>query len=168
VITTEIHVLDKTHDRKSFSCGEKSLDQYFQQFATQDIKRNISRIFVATEKKRKTIVVFYSLSANSIDASDLPLNLRKKLPKYPVPISLLGRLAVSQDVQHQGMGKVLLADALQRVYHASKAMAVYAVIVEALDENAKKFYQKFGFLDLPNKPLTLFLPLQTIKKLINC
>ena len=167
MIALQIHLLNKTHDRKHFSCGEAGLDQYLQIFATQDIKRNISRIFVAIQKdKPEQIVGFFSLSANSLDAKDLPETIKQKLPRYPVPIALLGRLAVDRNFQNKGVGKILLAEALQKVYYAGKTMAVYAIVVEALDTNAKKFYQKFGFITLTNKPLTLFLPMQTIKELM--
>ena len=167
MIALQIQLLNKKHDRKNFSCGEPNLDQYLQLFASQDIKRNISRIFVAIQKdKPEQIIGFFSLSANSLDANELPETIKKKLPGYPVPIALLGRLAVDRYFQHKGVGKILLSEALQKVYYASQAMAVYAVVVEALDNNAKNFYQKFGFITFPNKPITLFLPMQTIKKLM--
>ena len=149
MIALQFQLLNKTHDRKHFSCGKLELDQYLQHFAAQDIKRNISRIFVAIQKdKPEQIIGFFSLSANSLDVNDLPENIKQKLPKYPVPVSLLGRLAVSREFQNKGIGKILLAEALQRVYYASKAIAVYAIVVEALDNNAKNFYQKFGHLSL--------------------
>lgn len=165
MIALQFQLLDKTHDRQSFTCGEKSLDSYLKQYASQDIKRNINRLFVATEQKQKAIVAYYSLSANSLDVNNLPEKIKSRLPKYPIPVSLLGRLAVSIDFQGQGIGKIVLADALKRVYHASQAMAVYAVVVDALDETAKQFYEKFGFIPLAKKKMSLFLPLQTIKQL---
>ena len=163
----QIGLLNNNHERKQFRCGEPTLDQYIQQFASQDIKRNINRVFVAsTVKKPEQIVGFFSLSANSLEPSTLPKKLMRRLPKYPLPVTLLGRLAVRDDFQGKGVGKILLADAMRRVYFASQTIAVYALIVEALNDDAKYYYEKFGFVPLPSKPLYLFLPLQTIKEIL--
>lgn len=164
----QIDLLNKNHDRKSFGCGDPTLDQYIQHYASQDIKRNISRVFVATiidEPER--IVGFFSLSANVLAPELLPESMARKLPEFPLPVTLLGRLAVSLDFQEKGVGKILLADAMKRVYFASQTVAVYALIVEALNENAKHFYEKFGFISLPDKPLKLFIPLQTIREIVS-
>ena len=163
----QIGLLNNKHERKQFRCGEPTLDQYIQQFASQDIKRNINRVFVAsTIEKPEQIVGFFSLSANSLEPGALPKNLLRRLPKYPLPAPLLGRLAVSDDFQGKGGGKILLADAMRRVYFASQTIAVYALIVEALNDDAKYYYEKFGFVPFPSKPLHLFLPLQTIKDIL--
>lgn len=166
----ELHIslLNKTHCRKTFCCGEVSLDHYIQQFASQDVKRNINRVFVATTIERpEQIIGYFSLSANSLDPELLPKNIIRKLPGYPLPVTLLGRLAVSIDFQEKGIGKILLADAMKRVYFASQSIAVYALIVEALNDDAKYFYEKFGFIALPDKPLNLFIPIQTIRDIIS-
>ena len=154
--------LDKEHDRKSFHCGEPSLDEYLHRYARQDIRRRINRVFVADEADEpRRIVAFYSLSAGSLGAEALPDAYRRRLPRYPVPVVFLGRLAVATSHQGQGVGAVLLADALRRVAGASRVMAVYAVVVEVLDDRAADFYRKFGFIALPSRPKTLFLPLES-------
>ncbi|MBF0266551.1 MAG: GNAT family N-acetyltransferase [Gammaproteobacteria bacterium] len=159
---------DQSFDRQQFSCGENLLDDYLKKYARQDIKRNISRIFVSsTPDCPKRVIGFYSLSANSLDPELLPNNLRKKLPKFPLPVSLLGRLAIDKKFKSQGVGKMLLVDSMKRVYYASQSLAVYALIVEAINEDAKKYYEKFGFIPLPDQPFKLFLPLSTIESLIN-
>lgn len=155
--------LGKPHDRKTFECGEASLNLYLHRYASQDIRRRITRVFVASPPRELNRVIgYYSLSAGSLSAADLPENLRRRLPKYPVPVALLGRLAVDKSCQGQGLGAILIADALQRVALASQVMAVHAVVVDALSESAAEFYRQFGFTRLPSQPLKLFLPMDTV------
>ena len=91
----------------------------------------------------------------------------RRLPRYPVPVVLLGRLAVSKSHQRQGLGSILLADALQRIIKASQVMAVYAIVVDALDNRSSEFYQQFGFIHLPSQRLKLFLPVDSVVDLID-
>jgi len=157
--------LDKRHDRNNFDRGEATLNGYLSRYANQDIRRRVSRVFVAsavTEPQR--IIGYYSLSAGSLAAADLPAEFRRRLPRYPVPVALLGRLAVDKSQQGQGLGAILIADALQRIAMAGQVVAVYAVVVDALDESAAEFYRQFGFIPLPSQPLKLFLPMDTVTK----
>lgn len=157
-----ITTLSAQQQRKRFDCGETSLNIYLQQYARQNIKHRINKVFVATPvDDAKTIIGYYTLSAGSISVADLPLPLKQRLPNYPVPIALLGRLAVDKNYQGQGLGSILLADAIQRVIQASEVLAVYALVVDALNTAAAEFYQQFGFMPFPEKPLRLFLPLTT-------
>jgi len=159
--------LTKRHRRQDFYCNEPSLDQYIQQYALQDVKRNLTRVFVAsTAEDESSIAGYYTLSASSVEVETLPAAVKQRLPKYPLPVAILGRLAVAQSLQGQGIGTILLADALKRVSQASQIMAVYAVVVDALNENAKAFYQQFGFIPFPQQTLRLFLPIDTIFKLV--
>ena len=160
--------LGNRHDRKNFDCGESSLDLYLHRYAGQDIRRRFNRVFVASllgEPQR--VIGYYSLSAGSLAAADLPVEIRCRLPRYPVPVALLGRLAVDKSYQGQGFGAVLVADALQRIALASQLMAVYAVVVDALNANAAKFYRQFGFIQLPSQALKLFLPMDTVTRLVD-
>jgi predicted N-acetyltransferase YhbS len=164
IITT----LSKQHDRKSFDCGERSLNQYIHHYAGQDIRRRIGRVFVASlPDAPQQVIGYYSLSAGSLDTTDLPEALRRRLPRYPVPVVLLGRLAVAESRHGQGIGSILLADALQRIVQASQVMAVYAVVVDALNDRAADFYRQFGFIPLPSQPLKLFLPMDSVSSLID-
>jgi len=104
-------------------------------------------------------VGYYTLSAGSISADDLPLAQKHRLPNYPVPVALLGRLAVDKQYQGQRLGSILLADAVQRVDQASEVLAVYAIVVEALNPSVAEFYQGFGFIPFSAQPLKLFLPM---------
>jgi len=160
--------LNKRHDRKNFDCGEASLDLYFRRYANQDIRRRVSRVFVASPPDEpQRVIGYYSLSAGSLAVADLPEKFRHRLPRYPVPVALLGRLAVDRSSQGQGLGAVLIADALQRIALASQVMAVYAVMVDALNETAAEFYRQFGFIQLPSQPLKLFLPMDTLPKSVD-
>lgn len=161
--------LDKAvHDRAAFACGVDSLDQYLKRQASQDQKRDVARAYVLTDvtEGARTIYGYYTLSSSAVDLTALPEPLRKGLPGYPlVPVVLLGRLAVDQRFKGQGIGKVLLADALARALEVSVQVAVWAVIVDALDEGAAEFYRHFGFLPLPGTPRTLVLPVTTLRLL---
>ena len=156
--------LGKQHDRKSFDCGEPSLTQYLHQYASQDIRRRVNRVFAASPPDApRQVIGYYSLSAGGLDATDLPEEFRRRLPRYPIPVVLLGRLlAVAKSHQGKGLGSILLADALQRIAQASQVMAVYAVIVDALNDRAAQFYRRFGFIPLPSQPLKLFLPMESV------
>lgn len=155
----QIRPLDGDADTAGFDCGEKALDDYLQRYATQDIKRGVARVFVATPMGQAAVVAgFYTLSAASVAAEALPEALRKKLPRYPVPAALLGRLAVSLQAQGQGLGSILLVDACKRVAAASETLAVAAILVDAKSPGVAAFYQHFGFIELPGQPGRWMLP----------
>jgi ribosomal protein S18 acetylase RimI-like enzyme len=155
--------LNPTHDRTGFQCGVKTLDRYLKMQAKQDIKRRISRVFVATKPDNpKTAIGYYTLSTLSIKLNQLPEKLARKLPKHPVPAALIGRLAVSNAAQGQGVGKMLLADAIKRTLAVSDQIAIYAIVVDAINENAKGFYEQFGFTRISDDSPRLFLPLKSI------
>lgn len=160
--------LGKQHDRRAFDCGEPSMNQYLNLYASQDIRRRVARVFVAAlPDASRQVIAYYSLSAGSLNATSLPEALRRRLPGYPVPVALLGRLAVTESHQGMGLGSILLADALQRIAQASQVMAVYAVVVDALHDREAEFYRQFGFIPLPSQPLKLFLPMDSVAVLID-
>lgn len=113
------------------------------------------------------VIGYYSLSAGGLDATDLPEEFRPRLPRNPIPVVLLGRLAVAKSHQGKGLGAILIADALQRIVQASRVMAVFAVIVDALNDRVAEFYQQFGFIPLPSQPLKLFLPMGSVATLVD-
>lgn len=158
-MTYSIQPLTADAQTAEFKCGELALDEYLQRYAGQDIKRGIARVFVAYPLEQPQVVAgFYTLSAASVAADTLPEKWRKKLPRYPVPVALLGRLAVSQPFQGQGLGSILLADACKRVAAASQTLAVAAIVVDAKSPKAAAFYQHFGFIELPGQPGRWMLP----------
>ena len=155
--------LDSKHDRTGFQCGVEALDRYFKNQARQDIRRRISRVFVATKPDNPKVVIgYYRLSTLSIELNQLPERLARKLPKHPVPAALIGRLAVSNPAQRRGVGKMLLADAIKRTLAVSDQVVIYAMVVDAINENAIGFYEQFGFTRLSDDSPRLFLPLKSI------
>lgn len=158
-----IEPLDTTHDRPNFQCGADALDRYLKKHARQDIKRRISRVFIATTPDNpKKVIGYYTLSSLSIELNQLPEKLSRKLPKHQVPAALIGRLAVSQTAQGKGVGKMLLADAIKRTLAVSNEIAIYAIVVDAISSDARRFYEQFGFNRLSNDINRLFLTLQSI------
>ena len=159
-----VEPIGKHHNRGGFSCGYEALDQYLKKQATQDARRMVAAPFILTrESDRKTILGYYTLSAFGIALQDLPDEVVKKLPAYPiVPVTLLGRLAIDQRYKGQRLGEFLLIDALKRAFRQSSQIAAAAVIVDAIDEKASGFYRHFEFMDFPDKPGRLFLPMKTI------
>jgi len=157
-----VEALNSGHDRAGFHCGEASLDDYIRKQARQDVKRRISRVFVATRPEHPSVIVgYYTLSTLSIELGELPETLARKLPRHPVPAALLGRLAVSQSAQGHGIGRMLLADALKRTLAVSDEIAIHAMVVDAIDEGAQRFYEQYGFALLSTKGRRLFLPLKS-------
>jgi GNAT superfamily N-acetyltransferase len=161
--------LAKHHDRTAFSSGNETLDRYLKEIASQDARRHVAAPFVLTEQSSlKTILGYYTLSAFSVDLGDLPAEVGRKLPSYPiVPATLLGRLAVDRRHHGRGIGELLLMDALRRVNEHSSQIATVAVIVDAIDQNAVEFYKHFEFIPFPNRTNRLFLPMQTIGALFS-
>ena len=155
----QIRALDGDIDAASFRCGQPILDGYIHRYASQDIRRNVARVFAATPKNDPhRLAGFFTLSAGSVSCANLPATLAKKLPRYPVPVALIGRLAVASDFQGKGVGSILLADACQKVERASATLAVVGIVVDAKDDAAASFYRHFGFIDLPGQPDRLLLP----------
>ena len=160
-----IEPLDPRHDRASFSCGEPILDSYLRRQASQDARRRVAQVFVATGEAPGEIAGFYTLSAASFEKDELPTNLAKRLPHYPVPAVVIGRLAVDLRYRGRRLGEFLLLDAIRRVARASIAIAVYAIVVDAKNDRARAFYERYGFIPFPSAPRRLFLPIQTLENL---
>ena len=151
------------HNRTHFCCGVDALDHYIQKQATQDIRRSIGRTFVATSEKDITVILgYYTLSTLSVDVGSLPDTVARKLPRHPIPCALIGRLAVSEDAQGLGVGRMLLVDAIKRTLAVSEEIAIYAMVVDAISEKAASFYQQFGFRVFHSEARRLFLPLKNI------
>lgn len=161
-----IEILDKKHRKQEFECGKEMLDYYIRNQAGQDVKRKLSVCFVLEDMETGLIQGYYTLANNSIPLNVIPEHIRKKLPKSytSIPTTLLGRLAIDKQFQGKGIGKILLTDALKRSYEASEKIGSYAVVVDPVDNEAEKFYQKFGFIKLPDSK-KMFIAMQTLKAL---
>jgi predicted GNAT family N-acyltransferase len=158
--------LDKKHNKDEFTCGAEALDRYLQTQAGQDIKKNVAVTYILTSENSEEILGYYTLSSIGISSGELPPEIVKKLPRYPIlPGVLLGRLAVNENFQGRKIGAHLLIDALKRSFTVSSQIGIVAVIVDAKDERAAKFYKHFGFIELPENNHRLFLPLSTVKQL---
>jgi predicted GNAT family N-acyltransferase len=163
--TFRIELLGLKHDRAAFSCGVDFLDVYLRKRAGQDFKKHAAVPFVLTPDG-STIAGYYTLSQYAVQLDKVPLEVAKKLPKYPlVPTTLIGRLAVSTAFRGQGHGETLLMDALHRILQHCGEVASAGVIVDAKDADAVSFYKKYGFLGLPNVEKRLFLPMGTVEEL---
>jgi GNAT superfamily N-acetyltransferase len=160
-----IEPLAAHHDRAAFACGEPALDAYIRRQAAQEVRRRIAQLFVAVTIAAPEIILgYHSLSAASFDKAELPSSLAKRLPHYPVPAAVLGRLAIALSHQRQGLGEMLLLDAVRRVLRASQALAVHAVVVDAKSERAVAFYARYGFRPFASMPRRLFFPLATFEQ----
>jgi GNAT superfamily N-acetyltransferase len=161
-----IEQLDRRHERGSFSCGRPELDGYLRERAIQDIKRKTAAVFVAVPEGSANLVGYYALSSTSVRLAGLPEQVARKLPRYPdVPATLLGRLAVDTRHQAKGIGAFLQIDALHRALRTSADVASFAVVVDAIDEDARAFYEHFEFIQFPDLRLRLFLPMESVARL---
>ncbi len=160
-----VEPLSNAHGRGDFSCGVAALDAYLKTQAGQDARRSIANCFVAVANGETGVAGFYTLAASSIPLAELPPDLARRLPRYPVlPAALIGRLAV--DTRHAGrsLGAALLFDAIART--ATAAPAAFTLIVDAKDESAARFYRHFGFQPFAGRSLSFFLPMATARKLL--
>ncbi len=157
-------LLAKAHRKQEFRCGEPSLDRYLHNQASQDIKRQLSTCFVLV--KDEIVKGCYTLSGGSIPKDQVPEDMRRRIPYQDVPVTLLGRLAINEQHQGQGLGELLLLDALKRSYDVSmESVGSLAVVVDPLHEKARRFYSKYGFLSLDSG--RMFLPMKAIRQLFH-
>ncbi len=148
----------KFHNCSQFDCGSSDLNEYLTRRATQDRRRSLTQIYVLVDADAPTVVLgYYTLSAAQVDAAQISEKERRRLPRYPIPCFRMGRFAVQQDIQGQGLGKKLLGCAVDRCLQARKEVAAYALIVDAKDNDAKSFYEHFGFVAFADRPLSLYL-----------
>lgn len=160
-----IEVLGSEHERDRFSCGIPDLDSYLRERATQEARRHIAAAFVLLEAS-PAVLGFYTLSQQVISLEDIPIETARRLPRYPLlPATLIGRLAVDGPRQGEGLGELLLMDALLRSWEAAQTVASYALRVDATDERARQFYLRYDFIPFPNEWLKLFLPMAVLDRL---
>lgn len=154
-----IQALGSAADTAGFDCGEPQLNDYLHRYAAQDMRRGVARAFVASPVDAPArLAGFFTLSAASIQAETLPEDWRRKLPRYPVPVALLGRLAVDRAFQGKGLGSILLADVCRKVDAARQTLAVAGIVADAKSPSAIGFYRHFGFVELPGQTQRLILP----------
>jgi predicted GNAT family N-acyltransferase len=162
----EIFILDKTHNRKAFECEEQQLTDYIKKQVSQDIKKKLAVCFVAIDSDNN-VIGYYTLSSESLGREQIPDKYLRKVPQnYNAPVILLGRLARNITAKGTGLGEHLLLDALFRAFTLSEeSIGAMAVIVDPMNQFAIKFYEKYGFEQLPDSE-KMFLPMSTIKQII--
>ncbi len=161
----DIQRLDKSHELAAFDCGKAPLDDWLKQRAGQYERRDLARTYVAVRAGQHDVCGYYAISSHQVRYAALPADQARGLPHIGVPVILIGRLAVDRAVQRQGLGQHLLVDALRRASHVSQHLGVRAVEVHAIDDEARGFYRKFGFVSLEDDRRHLYLPIQVVRKL---
>lgn len=149
------------HELEAFSCGVESLDQWLKRFARTNQQSDLTTTYVVHRKNR--VAGYYSLTAGSVNREDAPARVAKGAPNHPIGVVLLARLAVDESEKGAGLGRALLKDALVRSASAADIIAVRAVLVHALNEEAKQFYMRFDFEPSPVHPLHLMLLMKDIR-----
>ncbi len=158
--------LDPSHDRQSFDCGNLTLNRYLTSIATQDLKRGLAVPYVLTLAPAKEVIGYFTLSATSIDLSELPAPVRRRLPAgVVIGASLLGRLAVDRRYQGEGLAGLMVVAAAKLSFTQSPLGCV-AMIVDAIDSAAAEFYQHLGFIKAPEGPRRLFLLRESLAKIL--
>ena len=157
-----IEPLTASHNREAFDCGEESLNDFLKRFARQNNEKGLGRTFVAVKGNEPQIYGYYTIASGALSFEIIS----EKLPRYPIPVVHLGRLAVDEAAKGQRLGKALLADALTRAVTIADQLGIYAVEVYALTESAREFYLKFGFTELLDDRLHLYLTIKHIRKLM--
>lgn len=163
-MTRIITSLGRQHDRADFDCGAPALNAFLQRFARQQSDKDFSRTYVATTQGSNKIEGYYAISSASVDFKNWPAAMH--LPRYPVPVALLGRLAVDLRAQGQGVGQALLQHAMQLALVTAEKIGVYAIVVDAKDEAAVVFYARYGFQRFPDQTLRLFLTTEIIRRAV--
>jgi GNAT superfamily N-acetyltransferase len=154
-----------------FECGTPELDSFFASHALANDRRGIGRTFVLRRSQGESdelppVLGFYTLSMATLEGAKLPRKLRAHLPKYPLPVALIGRLAVDHRAKGRGLGDRLMGDAFRRILAAAEGIGCFGVIVDAKEQRVEGFYERFGFVALGDAvyPRRMFLELQVLQK----
>lgn len=158
----EITPLDRSYDRAGFDCGVAELNAFLKTTARQHCQKGISRTFVLTDGG-KAIIGFFALSLCEVKPEPLPSGYAGKYPAHPLPAVRLARLAVSRKEQGKHYGKLLLTEAVYRTALIAEQAGLISLFVDAKDDTARKFYERYGFISIPEQPMQLFLPIETIR-----
>jgi GNAT superfamily N-acetyltransferase len=159
-----IEPLSRSHQRDVFRSGSPPLDAFLHSHVSQYEKRHLGRTYVAVRPGEPRVWGYYTLASGTVAFAHLPAKAAKKLPKHPVPVILLARLAVDETVHGQGLGKLLLEHALRQCLAIAESLGVHAVEVDAIDDSAKHFYAKYGFVSLEDDTRHLYLPIRDVQQ----
>lgn len=151
--------------RKQFDCGNHALNSFLRRHSESNHSKGFGKTFVLVIEEE--VIGYYTVSMSStLEFMNNSSEKNDSWPRYPIPVGLIGKLAVSKDKQGKGWGKWLLTDAILRVFNAAHQVGAYAILVDAKDEDAKKFYERYGFLAFPKKAMTLYMTLDSISDLV--
>ena len=153
--------LTAEHDRSAFDCGNEALNRFIRQHALQGQQAGISQTYVATVES--SVIGFHTLVVGEVAHDDAPERLAKGLPRFPVPVMVLARLAVDASWKGKGLGAALTVDAMRRTLNASDIAGIRALVVHAKDSEASRFYEHLGFIPFPGKMLTLYRLLKDMR-----
>lgn len=156
-----IEKLCSRHDLSGFDCGAEELNRFIKRYALTNQKANSVQTYVAC--RDGTVVGYYSLTVGGIGHSEATDRVRKSMPRYPIPVLILARLAVDKDLHRQGLGKGLLKDVLIRTAQAADIVGIRALLVHAKDDQARTFYAHYDFEPSPTDPYHLFLLVKDIR-----
>jgi GNAT superfamily N-acetyltransferase len=160
---SQVEAISESHDVSRFDCGAyESLNDWLKRFALANQKNESARTYVV--HRNRAVVGYYSISAGSVAAEESPARIAKGLARHPIPVILLARLAVDKSEKGTGLGKALLKDALARIAQAADIVGARAVLVHAIDEPARKFYEHFDFEPSPVHELQLMLLMKDLRK----
>lgn len=159
-----IEKLAPTHDTAEFDCGQEALNRFLHRFALANQRAHSAQTYVTCQAGK--VMGFYSLAVGSVRPEDAPPRVTRGLPRHPVPIMILARLAVDRLCQGQGLGRGLLKDALLRTLQAADLAGIRAIVVHAKDDAARTWYGQFEFDPSPTDPYHLFLVMKELKRLV--
>jgi len=162
-INWQICKLEKTSNKEEFDCGIEELNEYIKKYARQYQERGLSTTFTIISQLDKKVIGYYSLSQSKIEKEALSLEDQKKVPNCEIGVILLGKLARTLSEKGNGLGEKLILDAMHRVYRISEEVGTYALIVDAINEKAKVFYKKYGFIEFPHQPMRLMINKKTLR-----
>lgn len=157
-----IEKLTKRHDRDAFDCGEETLNIYLRRYARQNTTRGISTTYVLVREGEIRVLAYYAISTGQVEREAVPEE--HTLPRYPVPTIRIGRLATDLTVQGEGIGRLMLADAVRRAITIAEEIGVYAIEVDAINDNARAFYLRYGFETLLDDRQHLFMPIKQARR----
>lgn len=161
-MSAQIVALAATHRRQDFDCGDAALNEFLRRYARQQQERDFSRTYVVLADDAATVTAFVSVSVAQVGTASLPAEL--KLPRYPVPVLRIGRLAVDRRAQGKQLGRDLMRFALNLALELAARVGIHAVVVDAKNEASREFYVRLGFAPFSDSPLSLFLPMATLRQ----
>lgn len=165
LIQWTIEKLSPRHERGGFDCGKAPLNDFLRKYAGQNADFGITQTYVAVRPGSQRVDGYHSLLSGAVESAHLPEAARRHLPRYPVPVAHLARLAVDLPVQGKGLGRLLLLDAMERIIRAADSIGIHGIEVWAKDDQTKGFYLRYGFVPLLDDPHHLYVAIRTVTKL---